>query len=78
MYLIFNKALIVSCSSDILFFKIEHSVETDNREFQVYQSIRNVGQNSIYFNENNVRIQVVTADKIYFYKMNRETLEADL
>lgn len=33
MYLIFNKALIVSCSSDILFFKIEHSVETDNREF---------------------------------------------
>ena len=70
MYLIFNKSLVVSCSSDIHFFKIEYSVETDDREFQIYQSIRKVGQNSIYFIENNVRIQVVTADKIYFYKMN--------
>lgn len=43
MYLVFNKALIVSCSNDIYFFKMEHSVETDEREFKCYQSIMKVG-----------------------------------
>ena len=78
MYLIFNKALIVSCSNDIYFFKIEHSLETDEREWQVYQSILKVGQNTIYFINGNIRIQIVTAEKIFYYLIDRETLKAEL
>lgn len=44
----------------------------------MYQSIMKVGQNTIYFINGNVRIQIVTEEKIYYYLIDRKTLQATL
>lgn len=68
MYLIFNKALVVSCSNVILFFQIEEDPETGHKEWKQYECIKQRGQ--IFFIKNNVRIQIVTEEKIFFYKID--------
>jgi len=37
-----------------------------------------IGQNTIYFIDGNIRIQIVTEEKIFYYLIDRKTLSADL
>lgn len=73
MYLLFDQALVVRSSSSILFFKID--AETgDWKQYRKFENMR--GQ--IYFIRGNIRIQIVTDEKIYFYLIDQETLEPRL
>lgn len=65
MYLVYNTALIARSSSDILFFKIEKDEETEERKWKQYKMLEVRG--FIYYIKGNVRIQITTDDKIYFY-----------
>ena len=73
MYLIYDSALIARSSSDILFFKIEKDEEEGTRSWKQYK-ILNV-RGFIYYIKGNVRIQITTDDKIYFYLIDKETFE---
>ena len=72
MYLVYNAALIARSSSDILFFKIEKD-EEGVRVWKQYKQIERRG--FIYYIRGNVRIQITTDDKIYFYLIDKETFE---
>ena len=73
MYLLFDKALVTRSSSSILFFKIDPETGLWT-QYQKFPHMR--GQ--IYFIRGNVRIQVVTDEKVYFFKIDKETLEPHL
>ena len=73
MYLVYNQALVFRSSSDILFYKLVKNEVTEIREWKQYASIEARG--SIYYIKGNVRIQITTDEKIYFYFINEETLE---
>jgi hypothetical protein len=70
MYLAYNTALIARSSSDILFFKIEKD-EEGRRFWKQYTMLEIRG--FIYYIKGNVRIQVTTDDKIFFYLIDKET-----
>jgi len=74
MYLIYDSALVARSSSDILFFKIEKDEEEEGgrRRWKEYH-IEHV-RGFIYYIKGNVRIQITTDDKIYFYLIDKETL----
>lgn len=76
MVLVYNNALIARSSSDILFFKIEKDEDTEERKWKLYHDIEVRG--FIYYIKGNVRIQVTTNDKIYFYLIDKDTLEPEL
>jgi hypothetical protein len=78
MYLVYNSALIARSSSDILFFKIEvdEDSEEKTRKWKQYDMLEVRG--FIYYIKGNVRIQITTDDKIYFYLIEKETLKAVL
>lgn len=73
MYLLFDQALVVRSSSSILFFK--KNEETDR--WEQYEKFDNM-RGQIYFIRGNVRIQIVTDEKIYFYMINKETFKPSL
>lgn len=73
MYLVYNSALIARSSSDILFFKTQIDEETGVKVWRQYNVIEKRG--FIYYIKGNVRIQITTDDKIYFYLIHKETLE---
>jgi hypothetical protein len=73
MYLLFDQALCVRSSSSILFFKIDKETGLW-KEYERFNDMR--GQ--IYFIKGNVRIQVTTDEKVYFYIINKETLQPNL
>jgi len=68
MYLLFDEALVVRSSSSILFFK----KDKESKLWKEYTRIDNM-RGSIFFIKGNVRIQVVTDDKIFFYMINIKT-----
>lgn len=70
MYLVYNDALIARSSSDILFFKMIKD-EDGKRYWKQYHSLEVRG--FIYYIKGNIRIQVTTDEKIYFYLINKET-----
>ena len=72
MYLVYNSALVARSSSDILFFKIVKDEETGERKWKLYHTEEVRG--FIYYIKGNVRIQIVTDDKVRFYLMNKDTL----
>ena len=76
MYLIYNQALVVRSSSTINFFKIEVEELTDKRRWKHYDTIYERGL--IYYIKGNVRIQVTTDDRIYFYLIDEKTLKPSL
>jgi len=69
MYILFEEALIVRQSSSILFFK--QDPEHDN-EWKEYTRIDNM-RGQIFFIKGNVRIQIVTDTKIFFYLIDPNT-----
>ena len=73
MYLLFDQALVTRSSGSILFFKIDE--ETGEwTEYECFDDMR--GQ--IFFIRGNVRIQVTTDQKIYFFMINKKTLQPTL
>ena len=68
MYLLFEQALIVRSSSTILFFKIH----TETGVWTEYYRLNNM-RGEIYFIKGNVRIQITTDKKIYFYMIDKKT-----
>jgi len=73
MYLLFDEALITRSSSSILFFKID----PETNLWKQYKKFENM-RGQIYFIKGNVRIQVTTDEKIYFYLIDKETFEPKL
>jgi len=73
MYLVYERMLIARSSGDILFFKLEKNEETGIEEWILFKQIEMRG--FIYYIKGNVRIQIVTDEKIYFYLIDKETLE---
>lgn len=76
MYLVYNNALVARSSGDILFFKIFKNEETGERKWDLYHSIEIRGL--IYYIKGNVRIQITTDEKVYFYKIDKDTLWPEL
>lgn len=67
MYLLFDQALVTQSSGSILFYKKDE----DGMWQQYYKLEKMRGQ--LYFIKGNIRIQVTTDEKIYFYLINKET-----
>ena len=76
MYLVYNRALMARSSSDILCFKIEVDEDTGERSWVHYHTIPIRG--FVYYIKGNIRIQVVEEWKIYFFLVDKETLEVRL
>lgn len=68
MYLVYDQALVVRSSNSILFFKIDEETGLWTNYF-TFDDLR--GQ--IFFIKGNIRIQVTTAESIYFYLIDKET-----
>ena len=76
MFLIYNSALVARSSSDILFFRIVEDEETGERLWKQYHVIPARG--FIYYIKGNVRIQITTDDKIFFYLIDKKSLRPTL
>ena len=68
MYLLFDQALVTRSSSSILFFKIDE----ETGDWKRYHTLPKT-RGQIYFIKGNIRIQVTTDEKIYFYLIDKET-----
>ena len=76
MFLVYEDALVVRCSSQILFFKLELDDFTGESEWECYHTIDIGG--FIYYIQGNKRIQITTDTQIYFYIIDRKTLMPEL
>jgi hypothetical protein len=72
MYLVYEQALVVRCSSQILFFKVIFDELTGEKKWWKYHQIDIGG--FIYFIKGNIRIQITTDHSIYFYIMDIDSL----
>jgi hypothetical protein len=70
MFLFKNKALIARTSSDISFFKIKLT-EDGEKKWVMYSQLPIRG--FLFYIRGNVRIQICTDDKIYFYLIDLKT-----
>jgi hypothetical protein len=68
MYLLFDEALVTRSSSSILFFKIDPETGLWTKYHQ-FDEMR--GQ--IFFIRGNIRIQITTEEKIYFFLIDKLT-----
>ena len=73
MYLLFDEALVTRSSSSILFFKIH----PETGLWTLYHTKEEMS-GQIFFIRGNIRIQVTTEDKIYFFLIDKETFEQNL
>ena len=72
MYLLFDEALVARSSSSILFFKInKDKTDGETGSWKQYFCLNNV-RGQIYFIKGNIRIQVITDDKISFYTIDKD------
>lgn len=76
MFLINNKALVARSSGKIYFFKRERDEDTDIATWQCYHEL--VHKGLIFYIKGNVRIQVTTDEKIFFYLIDMKTFEPTL
>ena len=76
MFLIYNSALVARSSSDILFFRIVEDEETGERLWKQYHVIHARG--FIYYIKGNVRIQITTDEKIFFYLIDKKSFQPTL
>ena len=72
MFLVYDEALVVRCSSQILFFKLELDQFTGESEWECYHKIDEGG--FIYYIMGNKRIQITTDALVFFYIIDRLTL----
>ena len=73
MFLVYEKALVVRSSGSMLFFK--KCLETD--KWILYHEKQNM-RGQIFFIRGNIRIQIITDEKIFFFIIDKETLEPKL
>lgn len=73
MYLLFDQALIVRSSSSILFFKIDPETNLWTEYFKIRKM-----RGNIFFVKGNIRFQITTDDKVYFYLIDKNTLMPQL
>lgn len=76
MILVYNNALIARSSGDILFFKLVLDEEEGIRKWELYHQFEIRG--FLYYIKGNIRIQITTDEKIYFYLIDKETLIPEL
>ena len=85
MYLIYEQVLIVRSANSIGMYKKcsedsesddEHENEDGAGHWENYFNFDNL-RGQISFQKGNIRIQITTLDKIYFYIINKETLFND-
>lgn len=72
MYLIYGKALAVKSSSQILFFKQELDVNSGQKIWKEYHQLNIRG--FLFYIKGNIRIQISTDERIFFYKVDPLTL----
>lgn len=72
MFLVYEEALVVRCSSQILFFKLELDEFTGEKEWFKYHQIDEGG--FIYYIMGNTRIQITTDTEVFFYTVDHKTL----
>jgi len=72
MFLIYNKVLVTRSSKSIYFFKMEKD-DDGERHWVQYRVIDVAGY--ISYTNGNVRLQLITDERVYFYLMCKETLE---
>jgi hypothetical protein len=76
MVLVYNKVLVIKSSGLILFFKQEFDEDLNRKKWVLYEEFEIRG--FIYHIKGNVRLQVTSDDKIYFFLIDQETLEVSL
>ena len=74
--MVYDECLVVRCSSQILFFKLVLDDFTREAEWVRYHTIDQGG--FIYYIKGNARIQITTDTEIFFYLIDRGTLEPSL
>jgi len=74
--MLFEQALVSRSSNFIVFFKKSYK-EVERGEWLEYYRIEKM-RGMLYFIRGNVRIQITTEEKIYFYQINEDTLEPHL
>ena len=72
MYLIYGKALAVKSSSQIIFFKQELDVNSGQKIWKEYYQLNIRG--FLFYIKGNIRIQISTDERIFFYKVDPLTL----
>lgn len=74
MYMIYDKALIVRSSNEIVFFRQERDpLDINLKYWKLYKTLDHRG--NIYSVKGNTTIQITTTRFIYFYDIDKETLE---
>lgn len=71
-----NEALICRSSTKVLFFKQMKDIDTGEIKWTQYHTIKVRG--FIYYIKGNIRIQITTDQKIYFYLIDKETCMPEL
>ena len=71
-----NEALICRSSTKVLFFKQMKDIDTGEIKWTQYHTIKVRG--FIYYIKGNIRIQITTDQKIYFYLIDKETYMPEL
>lgn len=76
MVLIYNQSLISRSSGAIYFFKLKFDEDLERKKWVQYheEDIRGL----IYYTKGNIRFQITTDDKIFFFKMDEKTLMPSL
>ena len=86
MHLVFDHALVVRSSNSILFFKKIEGRWTEYHKldnmrgtiFFMHFRVQVASETNIYGRSGNIRIQITTEEKIYFYLINQRTLMPEL
>ena len=74
MFLVYNKALVARSSSSIVFFKKELVIAAGQEACFTWNQYKILDHRGfLSFNKGNIRIQITTAEKIYFYLIDKET-----
>ena len=73
MFLVFNQALVARSSTKMMFFKINK----ETGKWTNYHTIHDM-RGTVFFIRGNVRIQITTERKIYFYLVDQKTLMPEL
>ena len=76
MFLVFNQLLVARTSSNVTIYKYEQNDETKEWEWNIHEILEIRG--FVYFIKGNVRFQISTEEKIYFYIVDKNTLEISL
>mgnify|MGYP006097920675 CR=1 FL=1 len=76
MYLIQEQALVAQCSEKINFYKRYLNKRENKTYWKLYHSLDHKGM--IFFMRGNIRVNICTDDKIYFYLINNEQFEPQL